>query len=321
MHADAAPDAPNPWRADQSIAHAEIVGRRCSNPRAYPLHLPSFGPLATLIGQASSCTLAIMSNSIAVSRKAEDHWVPKSWEFVSRLSSVRLRSIGLLLLGAASLASCRGGGGARSDDKSESSPMQLTVRDDTKDLWLTWVDSAGDFRVTEAIDQVPAEARQQVRVVVTSQSAGTQDPVFVANLQQKNADGTYPVSTMARSAWEEIGATKRKARIEALAPVASQAGPEPSSATSTRESLVAVIYGAKWCGACREAERYLKQKGISVLEKDVDQNPQIQAELRAKLTRAKLPPTSSIPIIDIGGKILVGFSQAAVDSALRAVAK
>lgn len=185
---------------------------------------------------------------------------------------------------------------------------------------LTWVDATGDFQVTEAIDQVPADARERVRVVITTKTEGTQDPVYVADLRQKGADGSYPVTVLARSAWEEIGAARRKARIEALAPVASQLAPEPSAAPR-QESLVAVIYGAKWCGACREAERYLKRKGISVLEKDVDQSPQVQAELRAKLTKAQLPPTSSIPVIDIGGKILVGFSQGAVDAALKAYGK
>lgn len=262
-----------------------------------------------------------MSKPTALSRKADDFWVHESSGCGARSGVWRLKSVGLLWLCIASMTHCRGEQGGTSDDASRTRTMQLTLRDDTKDLWLTWVDATGDFHVTEAMDQVPADARQQVRVVVTSQSAGTQDPVFVADLRQKNTDGSYPVSTMARSAWEEIGATKRKARMEALAPVASQAAPEPAKANSARESLVAVIYGAKWCGACREAERYLKRKGVSVLEKDVDQNPQIQAELRAKLTKAKLPPTSSIPIIDIGGKILVGFSQAAVDSALQAVAK
>lgn len=194
----------------------------------------------------------------------------------------------------------------------------LILRDDTRDLMLTWVDSAGDFHVVDTIEQVPVDARERVRVVVTSQTDGTQDPIYVADLRQKSADGSYPTTVVARSVWEETGAARRKARIEALAPVASQSPANPTSPTAARESLVAVIYGAKWCGACREAERYLKRKGIKVLEKDVDQSPSVQAELRAKLAKAQLPATSSIPIIDIGGKLIVGFSQAAVDAALKA---
>jgi len=81
-----------------------------------------------------------------------------------------------------------------------------------------------------------------------------------------------------------------------------------------------LIYGADWCGACKQAARYLKQKGIKFLEKDVDRSPTIQAELQAKLRRAGMPATSSIPVIDIEGHLLVGFNAAAIDAAL-AVAK
>jgi glutaredoxin len=91
-----------------------------------------------------------------------------------------------------------------------------------------------------------------------------------------------------------------------------------ASATAPESNLV-VVYGAEWCGACREAERYLKSKGIKVLEKDVDQSASVQAELRSKLSKAGMPPTSSIPVIDIGGKLIVGFNQAAVDSALKSL--
>lgn len=228
----------------------------------------------------------------------------------------------LVLATCGAVLACHGESSSSRETASSSTASlpKLVLRDDTPDLMLTWVDPTGDFQVTEAIAQVPADARERVRVVVTTKTEGTQDPIYVADLRQKSPDGSYPVTVLARSAWEEIGAARRKARIEALAPVASQLAPQ-TSPTTQQESLVAVIYGAKWCGACREAERYLKRRGISVLEKDVDQSPQVQAELRAKLTKAQLPPTSSIPVIDIGGKLLVGFSQAAVDAALKAYGK
>ncbi|HEY5958262.1 MAG TPA: glutaredoxin family protein [Polyangiaceae bacterium] len=213
---------------------------------------------------------------------------------------------------------CRGNPNRSSDgDVNTKQLPQLSLRDDTPDLMLTWIDTSGDFHVVSAIDQVPPDARERVRVVVTSKQAGTGESIYVADLRQKSADGTYPTSVMARPMWEETGAARRKARIEALAPVASDSAPLASAATP--EDRVVVVYGAEWCGACREAERYLKSKGIKVLEKDVDQSPSVQAELRGKLTKAGMPPTSSIPVIDIGGKLIVGFNQGAVDAALKAI--
>jgi glutaredoxin len=220
------------------------------------------------------------------------------------------------------LAGCKTDHSASGDAATVGSGLpKLVLRDDTRDLMLTWVDATGDFHVVESVDKVPSDAKERVRVVVTTQTEGTSDPIYVADLRTKSADGTYPTAAIARSVWEETGAARRKLRIEALAPVASQLAPEPSGQSAKQEALVAVVYGAEWCGACREAERYLKRKGIRVLEKDVDQSPAVQAELRAKLSKAGMPATSSIPIIDIGGKLIVGFSQPAVDAALKAAAR
>lgn len=211
--------------------------------------------------------------------------------------------------------------GTEADQVSSSTVTVLPpvdLRDETKDLLLTWLDSAGDFHVVRSFAEVPVDAKERVRVVVTTNDAGNTDPIYVADLRQKNADGSYSITTMQRSAWEELGAIKRKARIEAMAPIAAQlASNQPQPDVTVETAKLAIVYGAKWCGACRQAKKYLTQKGMKVLEKDVDESPTVQAELRAKLTKAGMSPTSSIPIIDIGGRIVVGFSQGAVDAAIK----
>lgn len=195
----------------------------------------------------------------------------------------------------------------------------LVLRDDTKDILLTWVDPTGDFHVVQTLNDVPPDAKDKVRVVLTTKDEGTTDPVYVADLRQKKVDQTYPVTTLPRASWEELGAAKRKARLEALAPVASAQAGIASKETPVATGRLVTIYGAKWCGACRQAKSYLTKKGVRFLEKDVDESPTVQAELRAKLSKAGMPPTSSIPILDVGGKVLVGFSQSAIDSALEAM--
>ena len=75
---------------------------------------------------------------------------------------------------------------------------------------------------------------------------------------------------------------------------------------STRQPPI-IVYYADWCGACRKAKRYLTQKGVDFEIRNVD-NPSVAAELRSK-TGAR-----SIPVIDVGGRILTGFSPAALDA-------
>ncbi len=193
----------------------------------------------------------------------------------------------------------------------ETSEPSVQLTDSTKDVLLTWVDDQGDFHVVQSIAEVKESSRAQVRVVFANHEHDTPEQVFVADLRNKRDDGTYPVTTMSRSAWDDVGARNRKSRMEAIsAPVALPDAGEPG------REMVAIIYGAEWCKACRDTARYLKSKGIKYVEKDVDASGTIQAELQAKLARARVPPTSSIPVTDINGHLVVGFNPAALDSAI-----
>ncbi|HET9954264.1 MAG TPA: glutaredoxin family protein [Polyangiaceae bacterium] len=195
----------------------------------------------------------------------------------------------------------------------------LVLKADTPNLLLTWIDEQGDFHVVDKTSDVPAEARKTVRVVVTDREAGTGEQVYVANLSAPATDGSFSVTSMSRAAWDELGATKRKARLEALAPpppsaLASAAGSAPS-AKPAASSVVVIIYGASWCKPCHDAESYLKRRGVNVVKKDIEESEVAANEMRAKLERAG-KGGASIPVIDIGGRLLVGFSPAAIEKAL-----
>jgi len=203
----------------------------------------------------------------------------------------------------------------------------LEVKDDTPNLLLTWIDDKGDFHVVQKVQDVPEPGRGEVRVVSTTREEGTGKLVYVADLTKKSPDGTYPVKVMARSEWDEKGASRRKARLEALAPPPSasaapsalasgSAGPAPTAPPKVpANKVVAIIYGAEWCKPCHDAAAYLKQRGVTVIEKDVDADDAAQAEMQKKLERVKMPG-ASIPVIDVMGQILVGFSPRALEKAV-----
>jgi glutaredoxin len=201
----------------------------------------------------------------------------------------------------------------------------IELKDDTANLLLTWIDAQGDFHVVQKPADVPKEGRDNVRVVLTSHEEGTGKLVYVSNLNEVTPTGSYRVKTMPRAAWDELGASKRKARLEALAPSAVPAAPSsaesgaaPDVAGSPKKAatgIVATIYGASWCKPCHDTARYLKQRGVTVVDKDIDENPVAAAEMRQKLARAGRSG-SSIPVIDVMGQILVGFSPMALDQAI-----
>ena len=76
------------------------------------------------------------------------------------------------------------------------------------------------------------------------------------------------------------------------------------------------IYGVEWCGPCHQAAAFLSKRGVQYVERNIEGDEDAQREMQTKLQRAGLR-AGSIPIIDVKGNILVGFSPQAVDRALQ----
>lgn len=219
------------------------------------------------------------------------------------------------------------GGGCPDDEADDGTKPQtaeplpsLTLADDTEDLLLTWIDDRGETHTEVAIADVPDEGDELVRVIVTDRSEGHGARFYVADLSTKRPDGTYPVRTMTRAEWERIIAQRRRAYLAKVAPpppTAARSGaadgePAPSA---VHGRPVAIVYGAEWCGPCHQAQAYLKKHGVRVIYRDVDREPKARAEMQRKLHRAGRAG-SSIPVIDVGGQILVGYSPPALDAAI-----
>jgi glutaredoxin len=232
---------------------------------------------------------------------------------------MRRRDI-LLLAASATLAACA----RKTDDGTKPVPdgalPPLTLKDDTAELMLTWIDDKGDTHVDLHPADVPAAGRSMVRVVLSDREAGTGDLFYVADLSKKGDDGVYATTTMRRRAWEGEIEKRREAYLAKLAPpkpsgtAAAGPGDGPPVAQDHGAAKV-IIYGASWCGPCHQAADYLKSRGIAYEMKDIEETPGAAAEMREKLTRAG-QHGGSIPVLDVRGQIIVGFSTQAIDRAL-----
>jgi glutaredoxin len=71
-----------------------------------------------------------------------------------------------------------------------------------------------------------------------------------------------------------------------------------------------LMYATSWCGACRAARAWFARKRITYVEKDIEKDPAAAQAMR------RLNPRGGVPTIVINGQVMVGFSPAAVQSAM-----
>jgi len=200
--------------------------------------------------------------------------------------------------------------------------------------WLfTYVEPSGLFASTDKPDSVPERSRAIVRVFDPSDpSSKTNDParVFVVNLNDLLKSGKAPARPLSRDAFETAAlaqlppgeSSPLAARppsppppsgTPAAAPAAPPGGAPPGVPASGPP--VVTIYGTSWCGACRAARQYFTERKIPFADKDIEQDPAAARELADKAGKLGLP-TDRVPVIDVRGRLLLGFDRARVEALL-----
>jgi glutaredoxin len=237
--------------------------------------------------------------------------------FSGVVRSVRL--VTLLVLALAMLGTFTAGCRKRGEAVAEAAPDPPPVSEASTGLLLTWVDDKGEFHVEQRVADVPAAGREMVKVRDPAHDPLTGDRIFVTDLRSAGADGSYSVRVVPTNEFEDIAVTRRAKHGIVLAP--RGAGSAPASAGSGAAAgdvagrPAVIIYGASWCGPCHQAAAYLKKRGIPFVEHDIEQDSSAAREMQGKLAKAG-KHGGSIPVLDVRGRILVGFDANAVEQAL-----
>ncbi|TPV96570.1 MAG: hypothetical protein B7733_04045 [Myxococcales bacterium FL481] len=178
-------------------------------------------------------------------------------------------------------------------------PVFLQPQQDT--AVLTYAADRGRFVDTSQVDGVPVDARGLVRVSLPGRATPPPGRVFVANLRQPEADGTYRLETVPRDQFEELALGQgRRSRVDL------PDGLEPPPEVPTTGEIV--VYKTDWCGVCKQVMRYFDRKKVAYVAKDVEKDKRAAAELAAK-AQAQGVPLGSVPIIDVRGELMVGFDR------------
>lgn len=179
-------------------------------------------------------------------------------------------------------------------------PPTIRVSADRRELVFSYPRPDGKgFETATRLEQVPETSRQTV--VVTDLSLSPEERkagqyVYIADLRQARADGTYPVAIASRFGFE-----------------ATRVGTSSISAGTGGE---VVIYTTSWCGVCKQAKRLLKSLGVRFVEKDIEGSRSAAEELAAKAQRANIQP-GGVPVIDVGGILLQGLDEGTLKSTLK----
>jgi glutaredoxin len=91
--------------------------------------------------------------------------------------------------------------------------------------------------------------------------------------------------------------------------------PKPKSVITEEKrpysSIRVVMYKTSWCGYCRKAREYLESLRVNLVEYDVEKDRSMGEEMLRKSGGAR-----GVPLIDVEGIILHGYSPSAIKDAV-----
>lgn len=203
------------------------------------------------------------------------------------------------------------GGAPPPSDSVTASPLaEFVVRDGNADLVFQYFAEAS-LRTAQTVADIPEAARTNVVVLSKAFQKGDlpADQVIVANLTTPQDDGTYPYRLVSR--YEGGLPSDSRATTAALSGGSSKDGPGTKPAGAGDEVL---LFTTEWCPHCRTARKWLTSNGISFSQFDVEKDANARAMLQ-KLGKDQGIPEhmlTSVPILSVKGKLILGFNEAEV---------
>lgn len=151
--------------------------------------------------------------------------------------------------------------------------------DHAKRLYYQFVDARGRVAFVERLGDVPAQWRDRVGFVEMDSA-----PPLSPAMAEQTRDRRYAASAD---------------RLR-----------QPAARPGVRVPARIVLYSATWCGWCKKAKRHLDAQGVDYEIRDID-NPANLDELVAKTGQ------KGIPVLDVGGKVVTGYSPDQYDRLIR----
>jgi glutaredoxin len=190
-------------------------------------------------------------------------------------------------------------------------------------LLYTYVDDKGSFATADKAEDVPPGSRRLVRVVDPQKPPDDRQDatkVLVLDLAELLAAGQAEARLMSREAFETGALAQLPPGASSLlagphGPALPEEPPPTLDAGPAGMTPVVILYGTPWCGACKEAKKYLAARRIPYAYKNVESDAAAARELQAKAARLGIS-ADRVPILDVRGRLLVGFDRARLEAML-----
>ncbi len=79
---------------------------------------------------------------------------------------------------------------------------------------------------------------------------------------------------------------------------------------TTKKYPRVIIFTTPTCTFCRKTKKYLRERGVPFKDVDVSRDPAAAHHI------ARRSGQQGVPVLDIGGKIVVGFDRPKIDKLL-----
>jgi len=222
------------------------------------------------------------------------------------------------------VAGCQSQGAAPDQPPADEGPA-ATVDAGPATTVYSYVDDAGRIHMVAAVEEIPERYRGGVLATDTARRRSERladDRALVLDLRRRDADGpvNYSVVDLERrtspaagaAPVRDPGALGRRLVRRAADRVGRWLG---LAAPAVRGKVI--LYSAPWCGFCKRAAAFLRQRGVDFVERDIEAEPAAAGELERKLRAAGLRG-GGIPVLDIGGRLVIGFDRERIEALLGA---
>ncbi|MFT5432744.1 MAG: glutaredoxin [Myxococcota bacterium] len=202
------------------------------------------------------------------------------------------------------------------------SAPEIRVHADNVDLiYRYFPDSTRKAETVTSLKDVPQASRSMVLVIPVEVPPGLS---YVADLTNAKPDGTYnykviPTAELDRTLDESRGSVASTATLAAATDpknTPTRAASTASSATTKREDVV--MFSTTWCGVCGKAKRWMRNKGIPFIERDIEKEKGARGDMQRLAKEANFPASqlSGVPVIWVKGKMFSGFNPRSIEAAL-----